>query len=551
MIIKKVLDLLQSVSFKKMVIVILPFALILIAVSLRTYPYLTKPFWEDELYTYQFSTEVVNVWQQILRPIDDRPPLFYFWTSILTKINSSEWFLRLPGMAASILVGIVLFLAFRKYDKRFAFVAWFLSAISMFQIELSWQFRDYSYLMLITALLIYCMQFLHSKLIIGERPSARSIIGLGVVLLIGSLINHIFLPFAVSLFAAFCFVWLTIRGFSVFLFITRASLSFVAAILIGGFYLVLQFQKIHSTTFFIPYPTLLSYLVLTASFFGFSNEFSGLYYPNPFYLLQYTYINLAILAFAAVCFIVSFTRLSNKRFSFIDIWPVVVILTYVWNIALMSIASHVIGRSLFVPRAYTPLAVLLALTLAYLLVKIPQIIIKKDYVDWVIGALCSLVFLYAAYAYTSFYQVFVFFKPEPSPTAQMLQVTLSRYRSGDQLVIVPFHFQSSFIKYYWRNVGMKNYDVLQSVLLEKDTQRQRALLAFVPETYNIFFIVFTNKMKEENAHYASEYKMFAKEIFNKIKTLCLSSENEIVSNEMHTVFVCPSSRDIAEVLTQR
>lgn len=521
---------------KKIVHAVTLTGILCIAFIARLYPYITKPFWEDELYTYNFATNVTGIVQQFLHPIDDRPPLLYLFISELIKMNTSEWFLRLPGLIASVAAVVVLYLAFRKTDRRFALVLLFLSSISLFQIELSWQLRDYSYLILITALGIYQLHAIHTRMTLNEKPRLLHGVTLGVICLLGVLTNHIFTPFFISLIAAFWVVWFIKFKLQSLAAIRLMALSLLFPLIVSGAYLRLQSATVNMTTSWIPYPTPLSYYALNAAFIGLTNEFSEFYDRDPIIEQHYMFINLAIAAILLFSLVVVYRRSTDR--SQLTAWLPISLLTYAGNLVLMEAASRIVGRSLFIPRSYTPLAVLMVIPLAYCVVKVPEAIITKAYQGAFMVLICVLLFLSSLYLYSNLYEVFTFYSPEPNTTNQMLTAINSRYAKGDQIVVVPFHFQDSLIKYFWRNEHPRINDILQSALLEGDEKKRTALLVQASGKRNIFIIVKQLFFLESNTHYSEEQRRAASDILKKVNLLCLSPEIQLVSNKEWAVMMC-------------
>lgn len=125
---------------------------------LRFYHLGFKSLWLDEAVIYLNSLGSISeiIQKNALR--NSAPPTFTLLIRLITCFGNSEFWLRVPSCIAGILSIPVMYLAFKDYaGKRGATLGCLLLAISPVHIKYSQQVREYSFVVLLTLLLCYCM----------------------------------------------------------------------------------------------------------------------------------------------------------------------------------------------------------------------------------------------------------------------------------------------------------------------------------------------------------------------------------------------------------
>lgn len=127
-----------------------------VALALRCLK-LTQSFWLDELFTLQLSGAPRGGFiQELLHRHLRHLPLYYLFMRLLMPISDAEWFMRLPSLICS-MAKLPLFwiLAQRLVNRRAAFVAVVLLALSPIDIYLAQEARLYAVLQLVDLAALY------------------------------------------------------------------------------------------------------------------------------------------------------------------------------------------------------------------------------------------------------------------------------------------------------------------------------------------------------------------------------------------------------------
>lgn len=140
---------------------------------------LNKGIWGDDYASiYMFYQE--NIWKTIqeLRT-DTHPPLYFLLLHFWSKINNSDFFLRLPSIFFSVATVYVTMKWLKSYSKLSSVLAGLFFATSPIMLRYAHEIRGYSLLSFATAL-----TFLFASYVINKPEKIFGYIGLAFSLII-------------------------------------------------------------------------------------------------------------------------------------------------------------------------------------------------------------------------------------------------------------------------------------------------------------------------------------------------------------------------------
>ncbi|MFZ2025049.1 MAG: hypothetical protein WAV51_02105 [Microgenomates group bacterium] len=430
----------------------------IIGLVLRLWPAYTRQFWEDELATYAFATSPYSWIEQLIRPADDRPPLFYLIIRLFTKFTQNEFLLRLPGILLSWFSVFITYKAIRRYSKKAAWFVTFILLFSLVRIEYSWQLRDYSILMVPTSLMLYFFTRFIEKLLGKGVMSKKDVYGLTISAFIGCMINYIFIIFTISLFSwIFIFVcrhWYTKKERVNWRFLAWSlglQLPLVGTLL---YYLSSQTQTIQETCGWIPKVSTYSYFLINAVFLGFSNNMYDLYSSDTALLRDNVILTVIILVFFIFCIYL----LEKKKIAINSVIKVLFysgIYVYVIGYIGTILCSHMLGVNMFLIRTFLRIGNMFLISFGIGVYIACKGIVKKKYI--------SMSMLFASFMYFCVFIIMYFDWFTPSlfdfktgiPERPGMKMVNDVWEPGDHVIYLPLYFEVLYPLYYWKDTPEK------------------------------------------------------------------------------------------------
>lgn len=495
--------------------------IIISGIGFRLYPLITKSFWEDELWNYYFATNIHSFVNQIAVPVDDRPPLYFLFLRILTEINTSEFFLRLPSLISGIAAVLIIALAVRKYDKYLGIVVAFFLSFSIYFVNNSWQQRDYGILVLFIALIISRIIHLLSTLSSEMKVNTKDMIVIALLFSISTLTNHLVIPFylavVLSLLGVMYIYYPKVKIREYF----NVILMIVPSVIISAYYIGIQFLRIKETTDWIPSPSLLSYLSLTTVFAGVSNNFSEHVEIDLQLLRTSSFINIAIFISIFIFIYLFVSKKNNQQNNLLNLVPLG-ISVYILNLIGITIASKIVESSLFVPRTFIAsglfFLVILSISIGYLVKSIAR--------PESLTIATSIIFLFFGATfftqYTNLYGMDSDVNQLAKASDNMMQNVEKIYSANDQILIVPEHYNLLYFPYNWREKGEPKYSYLSKILANKNSDSANKFNANLSSDVKIIIVTEKYIIDPEQKHYSVNLVEKNKYYLDKIMSLCKS-----------------------------
>jgi len=429
-----------------------------ISLVLQLFPVVTKKFWADELATYAYSTAPIQWTEQLIHPADDRPPLFYLFVRFFTVLTQNEALLRLPGVLCSLGAVYILYRTLKPYSKKATWLLVFVFSFSVFRMEQSWQFRDYSILTLPLALSFYFLTRFVQELYEKNSYNMRYLYGLSAWLFFGCLINYIFAIFAISVISLLVIIlllyWHTKKEKFRWNILGAVIALQLPLLFTMTYYLLNQKVFIQFTNAWIPDVQPYAYLLLNAVFVGFSSNYYRLYKMDPNLLPGYSIITVCLIGFFLFC-----SYLLQKKQTITK--PILKTLfysgLYIYITGLIGtfLCELILGTNMFLVRTFFCSGAGLLLSFGIGLYIVLHHLVRNNYI-WM-----SVYFI-------SFLYICVFsllyidnFKPSyfnlKAAIAQLdgLQVIEERLQPEDQVIYLPSDLHILYPSYYWRNTPEK------------------------------------------------------------------------------------------------
>ncbi len=426
----------------------------LLGLFLRLYPAFIKPFWEDELATFAFAKAPYSWLQQLIWPMDDRPPVFYLLVRLLTKITTNEFLLRLPFVLLASSISLIYYYGFKNISKHVAYIIFFLFTFSLVRVEYAWQLRDYSILGAVTAFSILLLLRYYDDL------SNRSVINfsllqrLSLLFLLGCLTNYIFVVFCLSTLTYI--VYFTYRKQfknnvkKIIPFVSKIVLYQMPTVLLLGLYLNRQFAIIKNTTEWIAKPNIASYFALNSILLGFDNNFYDLYQTTTKYIIHHVFINITLVAIFLFAIYI-FSLKEYRRYKQLKEIFYMGLGIYISGFLVMLLIENILHINIFLVRTFMRLGAFLLISFGIAIYTIMTYLVKRKYIYVSICAILSLLFVIFAIEYNDWYEP----NAKDLSTGIQLQPELTKlyeiYKPGDQIIYFPLHYQALYPLYYWRN----------------------------------------------------------------------------------------------------
>lgn len=515
---------------------LLPAMILLAGVVLRIYPTLTIPFWEDELHTYHFSTNETTYLQQLLKPQDDRPPLLYFFTKILVKFGSSEFFLRFPGFFASCLALYIAYIYVKKKHEISGLILLFLMTFSLFLIDQAWQFRDYGFLTLVTALTLICLYTIIEKLSKNEQLLRRDLVNIGLIAIIGTMTNYIYIPFIFS-------IGISLSILLVFLKYSRpiyTILSLIAAlspsIFLSGIYLIRQTEIIMRTTYFIQHPTFTSFVALGSYTYGLISNFTDFPVRELILEQQYFYSAFAVIGGILILYI----TLWNHKKSPLYIFSLCCYSIFFFYILSIQGISYILHRSLFLPKTFTPAVIAAIFSISTLVGLFIETCIVRSYRSSVLAILGLLYLCIFTNLYTSFYKIGTFKGDQPiRDTNNFLNFIKTETSQNDQFVFLPMYYADIYPSYFWRHTKFhEQLSLSKYVQHSVDAKSIDITPPTMKENGRIFFIINPKIFNPEYKMFDASFVTYTKTIYMRAQRFCADTPSDAFANELFIIRMC-------------
>jgi hypothetical protein len=511
-----------------------------VVIGARVWLTFSQDFWEDELWSLYFGISPASYTQMLIHPPDDRPPVYHMFARMMTQWQIQGNWLRLPSLLAGIATIWVLYKQTRKTSQLWGVTAVMALGASFLLIDASWQMREYAFLGLVAALQVGMwlnwLQEAENK----RFPNLRWWRNWAILSFVGVALNYVYLPFLAAMLISWLglLVWWWVQrllttqhvGRQIFaLFCT----SIPMAVMAGAYLVSAQWNKMTMTTTWIPQPSVLSVVSLMTTLSNWHNYLWE--YRGNMPLEEQRLVSLSF--FWVACFVVVQRLLWQQRQRFLWIfnwWAVVVMLL---NIGSVVWASYFLNVSVFLPRFFTPLAVVVALVWATYLVALDGVFQPQFRGTMrVIGVFASVLFFLV-----SFCQVYKIgnVRLENELTLSKLAQTIDRsYQPGDQLVFLPEHYQKIMPLFYFPRTKYPDADVV--FLQHNERENSVAQPTQNNQSGKQLFIVVANLLLDPNSDFYEPggYEADSLAKLQRYKALCQEPNPAFQSGSDYSFFQC-------------
>lgn len=394
---------------------------------------------------------------------------------------------------------------------------------------------------------MYVASWIYLYLKISHRQTVeRQLITIGVLGVLCSMCNYIFVPFAAALGMAIVVSVIFSRGTTQqqlkrvlrWYIATQIPAAIATTIFLFSYS---QFGVIMDTTRFIPRPTPLSLVSLTANYLNLNNY----YYEYPEGNLReqqnLTYLNIASAAYFIVFLIII---KSNKKTKYAFFWPfsLLVLLTIVLHIGGIYVISIVSDRSFFIPRFFAPSGGLFRLWLALMIDELLYICVDVK-TRLIMLAIASTYFVSFFAGYSDKHQVFTIYEPNAKSIQKTMNVGQSLIHEGDLVAFVPAHYQDLYPEYYFHGEVSK--------VLQNQTSKQISTVLEHPEivanNYRrliIFVASYVNYYEQQDI--SNTEVEVAIRYLRQLKSLCTSRPKIEVDNQEFSVLSCSLDQTVRQ-----
>lgn len=422
-----------------------------VIIGVRVWLTFSQEFWEDELWSLYFGATPESYVQMLVHPPDDRPPVFHMFTRLLVGWRIEGHWLRLPSLFAAIATIWMVFGATRRFSSSWGVATVCAAGTSLVLIDASWQLREYAFLGLVAALQVSLWLRWLERAEQSWYPGFEWWRNWALVSFIGVALSYVYLPFLTALLVSWLVLlvwnWIhrQISGLQFAQYIVAVITTSVPTVLMAAIYLFsAQFAKISSTTTWIPQP---SFTSVTSLIVTLSNWHSNLWEYRVVLPLEQQRLALLVIFWLAVFGVTQWTLWQQQRRQLVRFnwWALGVM---VLNIGSVVYASYFLNVSVFLPRFFTPLAVVAALVWATSLVALDNTFQPSFRTSMRgLGILAGSLMFWAFFSQV--YKVGVLYAPEALSLAQLSENIRAAYRPGDQLVFLPEHYQKIMPLYYF------------------------------------------------------------------------------------------------------
>lgn len=395
-------------------------------------------FTYDELWAFNFANENHSLWEHIVSPLDDRPPLHYMLMQLQSSVSQSVLWLRFPSIITSALVILLAAAMARKVSRRFTIAIILFGVVSYSSIRYATLARDYGFIVFAAWLQIRSIWnwIQPNEQAVRTKVDWHQAVQWAVAAFLGIGLNYVYLPFLVSLLVGLlATMWrqYRLKMITLQMMIQRLAVLAVATLPTIGmlvYYLLIynQFATIQDTTEWIHQPTLREVLDLLTIHFGLG-----------------TYTNWASLAFGFV--IIGFGLLKAWGTTHDRSFIIFSLVTMSCNIVGLVTIS-LLGSSYFLLRYFAPLSVVSMMLLSYLGWRLWELASRPIQ----IFLLAWFFLAYVPYLLSETNNRLGFYgslEKYGTEQARLMQTIKEEWRPGDQLIFSPKSYGDLYRGFYF------------------------------------------------------------------------------------------------------
>lgn len=397
-------------------------------------------FTYDEMWAFHFAHQEHSIWEHIVHPFDDRPPVHYILLKLQSSISQSILWLRFPSILCSAAVLLCAAMVTRKVSYRFAIAVILFGTMSYSSVRYATLARDYGFIVLAAWLQVHSIwKWIAPKTSsVKENLSWAQIVEWSLAAFFGVGLNYVYIPFLVSLITGLFVAMLgeyRLKQISVQVVFKRIGVLLAATlptVVMVGYYLIgyNQFSIIMSTTDWIRQPNLREVLDLLTIHFGLG-----------------TYVNWSglVFGFAIICvgIYISWRDRLNRTFM---VFSLITISSNISGLVIISL----LGSSFFLIRYFAPLSVVSLLFVSFIGWKLWELAdrpIRIFMLAWFfIG--------YVPYMVLEMNNRLGFFgslEKYGTEYTQLVQTIKKEWRPGDQLIFSPKSYGVLYRDFYFNS----------------------------------------------------------------------------------------------------
>ncbi len=425
-----------------------------IGVLLRLYPLLTQSYIQDEMSTIAFAQAQYPLLSHFLYPLDDRPWFFYLFIKGILLFTKNPLYLRMISMLTGILSIYIVYRWALSIKKQLATLTAFTLFFSLARIDHAWQIRDHNLLLLLTSVVLFFGHVLLKKAVKQQRWNRTDITALVVCIAIGCLTNYIFIVFTIGylLFLAAALFVLTKKWRIVTTFCLQITIQLLPLAGLLAWYLFGQAdtKDILVSTSWIPHETAFTFLSINSTMLGLTTYFNEFYQPTAEAFNEVLSLNIGILLF----FLLTGIMLVKKKFK--NASPVLAVyffgglFIYAFSYIAVLAISKLLHIHMMLPRTFIRSGTMFLLSFNIGIYVWFTNMIKARY-QKVIRLFVVLLFLLLFLRnFLTYYQI-PSDRPHLNPRGDIIDVIDRYYRSGDQIVFFPIHYQFLYIPFYYEH----------------------------------------------------------------------------------------------------
>lgn len=511
-----------------------------IIIGARLWVMTTHYFWEDELWSLYFGTTPKSFVHMIVYPPDDRPPLYHMFVRAIMDLRMPVYWLRLTSLAAGVLTIWILVQRVQKVFPKLGNLVVLTAGTSLILIDASWQFREYAFLGLVAAIQVsYWLEWFQG----AEQkhfPSNHWWRLWAILSVCGVGLSYVYLPFwgavCLSWFGLLCW-WCEKSKISEVEFLKQSWALFWTSLPVGlmsAVYLyAAQWKKIEATTLWIPKPSLSSVTSLLSTLTMWNN-----------YIWEYRTVSLGeqqhlvlLAVFWVICLGMTQWWLWRQRQFFLwwfNWWGLSVA---VLNIGVTVGMSYFFDMAVFLPRFFTPLAVISAVMWAIELWVLDHVWRRtlKPFARMLGLMAYALVFWGFL---TKTFQLGPLTPRQNFSLPQLTQTITELYKPGDQLVFLPDHYQDIMPLYYFpadKFPGAQNFYYYQEQLTHSSS-----LSPSHPWSKHQLFIVVANLLINPNSNFYEPggYESYSMNLLRRYLSYCETKPKEPIFGNEYSFYRC-------------
>ncbi len=430
--------------------------LVIIGLTLRLLLVFNEDFWEDELWSYYFAGRYETLSQHFIKPIDDLPPLYYPLISMVpNSIMNSDYAgiaLRSFSFFATFFGFLILYFTINKLNRGWADVWLVIWVFSLELMQYSWQARVYGIYFLFCSLLFSA--WIDLLLLFFEKKRLMwQLIKVAFFTLLCGMSNYIFIPFATAVGIALTIITLfsdQITKSKLLKILGFFYISIIPIVIVLSFYLFRshQLSTVIFTTEWIPRPTILSLVGLTANYVNLNNYFFEYPAGDPKKAHELLFVNAAVVLLLGV-FIAIINKSEDNRTKYFwkfSLFVLIVVMVHIGGIYLISIFSE---RSYFIPRFFESSALLFLIWLSMVFNAVLQNVATEKSGKLLAMGIASIYVVGFFLNFSDRHQLLTTYPPDDRFIKQSMTDGQSILKDGDLVVFIPIHYQRLYPGYYF------------------------------------------------------------------------------------------------------